>query len=149
MKHLGINGQPHEDKCVQVFTALENKDKWQSIRKEIKNTFDLAFKDIGLSVRPSPDYSETNAHKYCIFVDNKQEFNERLREFGVNGNLNYIYNFAKMEIFNQTQDDNYPYTDFYVKHAMTLPAHPWLTKQEIDQIIESCVWLNISIFAKL
>jgi dTDP-4-amino-4,6-dideoxygalactose transaminase len=28
-------------------------------------------------------------------------------------------------------------TDFFVKHAVTIPSHPWLRKEEIAKVIDA------------
>ena len=135
--HIGINAQPHADKCVQVLTALDFVEQWQTRRQEIADQYTEMLKDTGISVRQSPDYSTTNNHKYVIFVDDNRSFSKRLAEKGIESHLHYTYSFAKNSVIQPTSDNNYPMTDFYCRHAITIPSNPWLTRDERTSVIEA------------
>ena len=137
IKHIGINAQPHADKCVQVYTSLEYVDTWHKRRQEIASQYDESFKTLGIETRQSPSYSTTNHHKYVLFVNDNRQFAKKLKEHGVDSNLHYTYNFSKIEAIQETNDLQYPMTDFFTKHALTIPSNPWLKKDEIKKVVES------------
>ena len=65
-----------------------------------------------------------------------------MSEQGVETQLHYTYNFARTPVFSNASDQQMPGTEFYQKHAISIPSNPWLTDAETDQIIEavkSCV----------
>jgi UDP-2-acetamido-2-deoxy-ribo-hexuluronate aminotransferase len=135
--HLGINAQPHADKCVQVLTALDFVDGWQQRRQEISDQYTDMLKDTGVAIRQSPDYSTTNNHKFVIFVDDNRQFAKMLAEKGVEAHLHYTYNFAKNSVIQQITDVDFPMTDFFCRHAVTIPSNPWLTSHERTTVIEA------------
>ena len=143
IQYLGINAQPMEDKSAQLLTSLEKVEVWQSRRKEIKNFYDEELKKIGVTVRQSPINSETNNHKYCIFVKDKLMFRDQMKNLGVDCQLHYTYNFSKTPVYEGVSKTDYPWTDFYKQHAISLPSSPWHTLSEIKYVVE-CVKQSIT-----
>lgn len=143
IEYLGINAQPMEDKSAQLLTGLENVKEWQSRRKEIKNLYDEKLNDTGVSVRQSPEGSQTNDHKYCIFVKNKRSFRDKMKILGVDCQLHYTYDFSKTPAYEGISKINYRWTNFYKQHAISLPSSPWHTQEEIKYVIE-CVKQTIT-----
>ena len=137
IEFVGINAQPTEDKCVQLLSSLENLTRWQSRRKEIHQKLDTEFKKAGVSVRPSPDYCETNFHKYCIFVKDKWKFRELMSDQNVETHLHYTYNFANTPVLSNNIEQDMPGTEFYRKHSISIPSNPWLTDKEVGCVIEA------------
>lgn len=137
IQYIGMNSQPNEDKCAQLLTSLEKLPAWQERRKQISNELDLRLKKLNVCLRTSPEYSEKNYHKYCIFVKDKWAFRDKMRELGVDCTLHYTYNFADTEVLQGVRDEQYPGTEFFRKHAITLPCNPWLTSEELDHVVNS------------
>ena len=136
IEHIGIQAQPHPDKCVQLATSLDYVQKWQARRQEVAFTLREAFENIGLGMRQSPKYSHTNYHKFCIFVDDKIKFAHKLSKVGIEAHLHYTYNFSKNPLLSDNVNKKFPMTDFFIKHALTIPSHPWMTNKEIKKVIE-------------
>ena len=137
IKYIGMNAQPTEDKCAQLLTSLERLPAWQNRRKQIADNLTEKLSQIGVCLRKSPSYSSTNYHKYCIFVKNKWQFRDKMKELGVECLLHYTYNFANTEVLRGVNIHDYQGTEFYKDHAITIPANPWLRDEEIDHIVKS------------
>ena len=137
LNHIGINAQPHADKCVQVYTSLEHVLKWQDRRQVIADDYRQGLKDTGVLIRTSPNYSTTNNHKFVLFVDNNIDFMQKLADMGVESHLHYRYNFSQNKVLSNQTTKKFPMTDFFVKHAVTIPSHPWLRKEEIAKVIDA------------
>lgn len=136
--YIGINGQPTPDKCAQVFCTLQHKDWYQRRRAEINKYYDQELASSEIDTRPSPEYSQTSYHKYCIFVNNKQEFRDILLTKGIECQLHYTFNFSKtLSLGGVNSNSAYPWTEFYASHAMSLPNSPWHTDAEIEYIVKS------------
>ena len=134
---IGMNLQPHEDKAAQVLTSLEFLPDWQRRRAEINDYLEDQCKKIGLSTRPTPDYSTRNYHKFMIFVKNNRQFVDNMAGKGVNCQLHYTYNFAKTTVFESKMNTEYPGTEWWRQHAVTIPSNPWLTTKELETIIQT------------
>lgn len=137
IEHIGMNAQPHEDKSVQLLCSLEKLPQWQNTRQNIANDLDVALKKLDVCLRKSPSYSTKNNHKYCIFVEDKWQFRDKMSKFGVECHLHYTYNFSKTPVLKGETLSEYPWTEFYRKHAISIPSNPWLTVKEINYIINS------------
>lgn len=137
IEYIGMNAQPAEDKCAQLLTSLEKLPEWQERRKQIGDELDMRLGKLDVCLRPSPEYSEKNYHKYCIFVKDKWEFRDKMRQLGVDSLLHYTYNFADTKVLKGERQSHYPGTEFYRKHAITIPSHPWLDSSEVDHIVDS------------
>jgi UDP-2-acetamido-2-deoxy-ribo-hexuluronate aminotransferase len=140
--HIGINAHPQEDKAVQVLCSLERLAGWQLRRAEIAQRLTERLRSAGVQIRPSPSYSETNHHKFSIFVRDKRQFRDLMTQRGVETQLHYTYNFARTRVLSDNTEQHMPMTEFYARHAISIPSNPWLTDQEVDQVAEavkSCV----------
>jgi dTDP-4-amino-4,6-dideoxygalactose transaminase len=111
--------------------------KWQQRRQEIAELYREKLSTIGVCLRPSPEYSKTNNHKFSLLVENKWQFRDKMSAQGVETQLHYTYNFAKTPVFTDRPNIEMPGTEFYQQHAISIPSNPWLTDQETDQIIEA------------
>jgi len=137
IQYIGMNSQPTEDKCAQLLTSLERLPTWQKRRSQITNELDQGMQSLDVYRRSSPEYSTSNNHKYCIFVKDKWKFRDKMKDLGVDCHLHYTYNFADTEVLAGERQPEYPGTEFFRKHAISLPSNPWLTSIEIKHIIDS------------
>jgi len=137
INYIGMNANPTEDKAVQLLCSLEMLPKWQQRRQEIAELYREKLSTIGVCLRPSPEYSKTNNHKFSLLVENKWQFRDKMSAQGVETQLHYTYNFAKTPVFTDRPNIEMPGTEFYQHHAISIPSNPWLTDQETDQIIEA------------
>ena len=134
----GYNSYPEEQKAMQLLVAIKNFDKWQARRKEIAQMYNNAFKDTAIRVRPSPEYSEYNTHKYTIFVDNKFETYERLLDAGIETARQYVDNFSNLE-WTQNTDENFPVTDRFIQQSLSLPINAYMTDHEVQKVVEAVI----------
>ena len=137
IQHIGIQAQPHPDKCVQLATSLDYIQKWQARRQEVAFTLREAFENIGLGLRQSPKYSHTNYHKFCIFVNNKTVLRDKMLDNGVECQLHYTYNFSQVPILSKQLDSNFIFTEKFKQHAISLPSSPWLTDTEAETVVQT------------
>lgn len=136
ISEVGINAQPQEDKAAQVLVSLKHMDKWHERRKKISEYYDSRLQDV--EKRSSPKYSQTNYHKYCIFVQNKLDFASTMLKSGVECHLHYTYNFAETEVLQGPVwlDGDYANTKYFVEHAVNLPVNPWLSDAEVEIVAD-------------
>jgi|TARA_R110000823_G_scaffold273758_1_gene392763 dTDP-4-amino-4,6-dideoxygalactose transaminase len=134
--HIGFNAQPHADKSAQLYCSLQHAEQFQKRREEIANYYHKELAKQEISIRPSPAYSKSNNHKFTILVDNKFSFRDRMKNEGVETQLHYTYNFAKAPVFSHAVG-SFPYTDLYVRHAISIPCSPWHTDAEIETVVDA------------
>jgi UDP-2-acetamido-2-deoxy-ribo-hexuluronate aminotransferase len=134
--HIGFNAQPHADKSAQLYCSLQHAEKFQKRREEIANYYHEELAKQEISIRPTPAYSKSNNHKFTILVDNKFSFRDRMKNEGVETQLHYTYNFAEAPVFSHA-GGSFPYTDLYVRHAISIPCSPWHTDAEIETVVDA------------
>jgi UDP-2-acetamido-2-deoxy-ribo-hexuluronate aminotransferase len=137
INYVGFNAQPHADKSAQLFCSLQHADKFQARRSLIADYYKQELGKLNICIRPSPSYSESNNHKFTILVADKLAFRNKMMDKDVETQLHYTYNFAKTAVFGQTSEEEFPMTDFYVKHAISIPASPWHTDAEVEKVVEA------------
>ena len=112
-------------------------DKWQARRQEIADLYKEKLINLGVAIRPSPEFSVSNNHKFVILVANKQDFRDKMFDQGVETQLHYTYNFMKTPVLSNDTAKNMPGTEFYQKHAISIPSNPWLSDKETVHVIEA------------
>jgi len=137
INHIGFNAQPHADKSAQLYCSLQHADAFQKRRAEIADYYNKELTKLDICVRPSPDYSKSNNHKYTILVKDKLAFRDRMQDKGVETQLHYTYNFANTPVFGYNAGGDFTYTDLYVKQALSIPASPWHTDAEIEMVVSA------------
>ena len=126
----GYSSKPEEEKAVQMLASWEHLDQWQKRRQEIAEHYDSQFKG-KIETRPRPAYSEWNAHKYAILVENKFEAYKTMLAEGVETDQHYTENFANLSWTPKT-DKQFPMTDKFIKQSLTIPNNPFMTDAEVE-----------------
>lgn len=133
----GFSSQPEEEKALQVIASWQHFDRWQKRKKQISEYYDSNF--LGkIMVRPSPDFSQTNYHKYAILVDDKFEAHKILLGQGIETEQHYTENFAELP-WTPVVSTKFPVTDKFIKCSLTLPSNPFMTDQEVEQVVTSVI----------
>lgn len=131
----GYSSHPEEDKAAQILAAMEHFEKWQSRKQAIADMYDEAFIRAGVEVRPRPEYSVTNNHKYAIAVQDKFETYKVLKAQGVETARHYVDNFAELE-WTPNTDEKFPMTDRFIQTSLSLPINPHMTDKEVATVID-------------
>jgi len=134
----GYSSKPDEDKAAQILAAMKRFDQWQARRLEVAAIYDQEFTKAGVVIRPRPDYSQYNTHKYAIMVEDKFEAFEKLKSVGIETLRHYQDNFAKLPWTPDT-DKQFKMTDKYIRQSLSLPINGHMTDNEIYEVIEKVV----------
>lgn len=136
--HYGLNGIPDEDKAAQVLVSSRHYERWQNRRHQIAEFYDQEFEIKDIPVRPRPDYSEWNTHKYSVFFPDNFEAHALLKAEGIASEVHYPDGFATT--------GNYPNTDFFKKRALSIPINGHLTDSEVEIVANKVekVWKNMN-----
>ena len=128
----GYSSQPEEEKAVQILASWQHLDKWQKRKHEISQYYSDKFND-KITMRPRPSYSEWNAHKFAIMVDNKFEAHKKMLDAGVETEQHYADNFATLPWTPKT-NNMFPMTDKFVQQSLTIPNNPFMTDSEVETV---------------
>lgn len=137
ISYIGMNAMPTEDKAIQLLCSLDMLPQWQKRRRDIADLYRDELLKMGACIRPRPTYSVSNNHKFSLLVADKWQFRDKMVEQGVETQLHYTYNFAKTPIFGNNNARQMPMTEFYQKHAISIPSNPWMTDDETSRVMEA------------
>jgi len=126
----GFSSQPEEEKAVQILASWQHLGKWQARKHQISDYYTQSFKD-KIRIRPRPSYSEWNAHKFSIMVDDKFEAYKTMLNAGVETEQHYADNFATLP-WTPNSNDDFKITDQFVKQSLTIPNNPFMTDDEVE-----------------
>lgn len=137
INYIGFNAQPHADKSAQLYCSIQHAERFQKRRSEIADYYSKELSKHNICVRPSPSFSKSNNHKFTILVEDKFKFRDRMKDNGVETQPHYTYNFSKTPVFKHKSSEDFPFTDLYVKHAISIPASPWHTDAEVEKVVSA------------
>lgn len=133
----GYSSHPEEHKAVHILASMKHFQKWMKRKQEIGKIYDAAFKG-KVEVRPSPNYSTWNGHKYAIMVNDKFQTYKNLLAIGIETEQHYSDNFSKLEWIRSNLIKS-PITDKFVQQSLTIPNNPHMTEDEIQQVIDAVI----------
>jgi len=135
IEFLGINSQPHEDKCLQVWLSLQHVDNWIKRRIQIGEIYDKEFSNAGINFRPLPPDNIPVRQKYAVFFKDREKACDALLDVGIETQKHYRDNFGQ-GVLSKTKIQDDKNTRFYNSHSLSIPMHSFLTDLEVEYVIE-------------
>lgn len=135
---VGINSQPHEDKCLQAWLALERVDGWIARRQEIGRRYDEAFEAAGVEYRRVAPNCDSVRSKYAVFFRDRDRAHDLLLADGIHTEKHYRDNFGKGVLAHHRLTHT-PNTDHYNRSSLSIPMQAYLTDDEVDRAIRSVI----------
>lgn len=135
IEYLGINSQPHEDKCLQVWLSLQHVDQWIARRNQIADIYDYEFKTAGVTFRSLPPKNKSVRQKYAVFFKNRDQAHDLLMAEGVECQKHYRDNFG-LGVLAHEKIKHHENTSFYNNSSLSIPMHSFLHDQEIDYVVK-------------
>lgn len=143
MKALGYNYRITDIQCSLGISQLKRLESFVEKRREIADTYNRSFKDIGEIILPSgKKYCKNSYHLYVIRMKDKsrrKEVFDRLRELGIGVNVHYIPVHLQpyyREKFGYKKGD-FPIAEDYYQRAISLPIFPKMNKNDIKKVINA------------
>jgi dTDP-4-amino-4,6-dideoxygalactose transaminase len=135
--HYGIRAMADEEAAVQVLCSSKWFDIWQTKRQVVANYYDKEFARLGIPVRPRA--KGWNTHKYPILFKDKLQAQKELKQLGIETEAQYTDALPTQGSF--------PYTDKYVKQALSIPINAHLDDLEVEEVVKQVevVWKKNSI----
>lgn len=131
----GYSSQPEEEKAVQILASWQHLDQWQARKHEIADYYTEQFEG-KIEIRKRPEYSQWNAHKFAIMVDDKFEAYNKMLDAGVETEQHYADNFATLP-WTPKDGRTFPMTDRFVKQSLTIPNNPFMTDSEVEVVTKT------------
>lgn len=144
MQELGYNYRIPDMLCALGVSQLKRADAGLARRKEIANTYDIAFADTKgielLSTSPEAIQQDETGHAYHLYVIRVQDrkgLYDFLREHNIFAQVHYIpaHTMPYYQKLGYKKGD-FPEAENYYSECLSLPMYPTLTNEEQAFVIE-------------
>lgn len=133
---LGINSQLPSIVAAALLVKFKYFKKLQNKRISIAKQYLKSFKDLSLSLPPSPRVNQHIYHKFVIQTNQRDELFKFLKNQGIQCLIHYKKPLHKLKIFKEF-NSKLPVSEKLSKTSLSIPIHPYLKKIEIDYIIKT------------
>jgi dTDP-4-amino-4,6-dideoxygalactose transaminase len=138
--HYDEVGNNHRLDTIQAIVLLEklqNLEKWTEVKTSIAENYFLGINNELVKLPEIADYCERHSyHIFCIEVENRVGFQEHLSKLGIPTIIHYPIPIHKTKIFDHGFCVGSEKTDLSCERIVSLPMHPFLTLEEINQIVD-------------
>jgi dTDP-4-amino-4,6-dideoxygalactose transaminase len=138
MQELGFNYRLSDIQAALGITQLKRAQEGLQKRKEIARRYDEAFSASGSDIT-IPSYDAGHAfHLYVIQVKDRRGLYDHLRKSKIFAQVHYIpaHTMPYYQKLGHKKDD-FPLSEKYYEHCLSLPMYPALMKEEQEHVIYS------------
>ena len=134
---IGVNSRLDTLQAAILLPKLEILDDEMRARRQVAATYTELLNEAGIITTPFIEsHNESAWAQYTIQVDNRDQVQAKLKEQGIPTAVHYPIPLNKQPAV--ASDADLPVGDTVAQKVMSLPMHPYLTKQE-QQIIVSAL----------
>jgi UDP-2-acetamido-2-deoxy-ribo-hexuluronate aminotransferase len=133
---IGINGRMDTLQAAILLAKMELFPQEVAARHRIGQAYTEALKDIVTTPYVEP-HNTTVYAQYTIQVDNRDELQKKLKEQGIPTAVHYPIPLNKQPAFAHLKTRDCSVADKVAQRVISLPMHPYLTKTEQLQIVET------------
>jgi len=135
---LGYNSKMLLMNAEFINFRLNRMKEWQEKRQKIAKQYDEQLKDYVL-VQPTTNGLDHNYHKYVIRLQNKED-RDKLKNI-LNAKVHYDRPLSENIMYRNIEHrkDKTFASKIVCDTILTLPIHPYITKQEVDKIINTII----------
>jgi UDP-2-acetamido-2-deoxy-ribo-hexuluronate aminotransferase len=135
---IGINGRLDTLQAAILLAKLETFPTEAKAREQIGERYTRLLKN-SKAVCPHilPDNKSVYA-QYTIQIENREDFAEKLKQKNIPTAIHYPVTLNKQPAIAQT-DKKYPIAEAAAKRVISLPMHPFLSKEEQDIVVKEVI----------
>jgi dTDP-4-amino-4,6-dideoxygalactose transaminase len=138
ISHLGVNGEPSEDKAVACYISMLNAHKWLERRRQTAALYEDLFMKYGIKTLDKPDYTSSSSYqKFIVFVKDRKKVYDLMLKEGIPVYDHYSENLATSPILSSDNSAQFPTIDHFMSHTLSLPIDSWITSEEVSLIAET------------
>lgn len=136
-KRIGINGRLDTIQAAILRVKLRHFEEEVASRQRVADEYTSGLKDVAITPFIQPGNRSVWA-QYTLRVPNRDQICEHLRSKGVPTAVHYPVPLHRQEVFRplNVPDASCPVASKVSSEVFSLPMHPFLPKQDVDQIIE-------------
>ena len=136
---VGVNSRLDTLQAAILLPKLEILDDEMQARQRVAETYNQLFTEVGITTIPFIEAHNQSAWaQYTIQVDNRDEVQTKLKDQGIPTAVHYPIPLNKQPA---VADSNavLPVGDAVAQKVMSLPMHPYLTREEQEKIVRVLV----------
>jgi UDP-4-amino-4,6-dideoxy-N-acetyl-beta-L-altrosamine transaminase len=138
-QHLGFNYRMTDMQAALARSQLQRLEDYVEKRRALAKRYSSELGELDLGLPIEIDECQSSYHLYVVKVPSmhRDDVFQGMRASGIGVNVHYIpiYRQPYYKKFNYTYKD-YPESEYYYRHAITLPLYPSLTTSAQDMIIQ-------------
>ena len=137
-KILGYNSKMLLMNAEFINFRLNRMKEWQKMRQDIAKQYDEQLRDY-VTLQPTTTSLDHNYHKYVIRVQNKK-VRDNLKKV-LNAKVHYDLPLSENKMYKEIEykADKMFISKIVCDTILTLPIHPYMTKQEVDKVINTII----------
>jgi dTDP-4-amino-4,6-dideoxygalactose transaminase len=135
-RYRGLNSRLDEMQAALLLVKLKHLDSSNQKRAEVAQNYLEGIKNPKITL---PKISPNNTHVWHLFVirvKNRDEFQNYLRQNGIQSMIHYPIPPHKQEAYRELKDLSLPITESIHDEVISLPMHECLSKEDIQKVIE-------------
>jgi len=136
---LGLNSRLDAMQAAILSTKLTHLDSWNSRRTEIAQRYTKGLDGSGVDLPRTSDAVENAYHLFPILVGNRDEFQSKLKEAGVQSIVHYPVPLHLQPALAGLgyEPGEFPNAEWACSHVLSLPIFPQLRDDEVQQVIDA------------
>jgi len=138
---LGRNSKMLMLNAVFINYRLKKIDEWQTKRQAIAKQYDEALKDY-VTIQPTTNGLNHNYHKYVIRLQNKKVRDMVKDKLGAKVHYDKPLSESPMYQNIKHRQDKMFISKIVCDTILTLPIHPYMKQEEIDEVINTILILH-------
>ena len=137
-KILGYNSKMLLMNAEFINFRLNRMKEWQKMRQDIAKQYDEQLRDY-VTLQPTTTSLDHNYHKYVIRVQNKK-VRDNLKKV-LNAKVHYDLPLSENKMYKDIpyRADKMFISKIVCDTILTLPIHPYMTKQEVNKVINTII----------
>jgi dTDP-4-amino-4,6-dideoxygalactose transaminase len=134
---VGLNSRLDEIQAAILRVKLKHLDKWNERRRGIARLYNDLLADSGIARPVEKDYAKHVYHQYVIRSRERNILQQHLKENEIQTLIHYPVPVHKQKAYvNSYSNRCLPVTERICGEILSLPMHPWLTRDEISTIVK-------------
>lgn len=132
---VGVNSRLDEIQAAILRVKLNHLDEWNGRRRRIAKLYHKFFEDSDIVVPVEKEYAHHAYHLYVIRHKDRDNLQQYLLQNGIQTQIHYPIPVHKQKAYSDSGSDaQLPVTEKVCNEILSLPMHPWLSKDEIEEI---------------
>jgi dTDP-4-amino-4,6-dideoxygalactose transaminase len=136
----GMNSRLDELQAALLRERLRYLESWTDRRRAVAADYRAGIHNSAVSLMSPP--AEIESHVYHLFVVTcalRERLQQHLKAAGVESLIHYPIPIHLQEPCRELARDPHglPYAERHADQCLSLPCHPWLTRAEIQQVIDA------------